>query len=98
MVDNINLNEISPLLSSTERVKNVDRRQRKNQQPPFRGVLQDKQKKKKKKKKEGGEGHSSETLTSRDYPHHRAGAAKGPQKKKTESRTGSNRKIIDIRV
>jgi len=97
-VDNINLNNISPLLSSTERVKNVDRRQRKNQQPPFKGVLQDKQKKKKKKKKEGKEGHSSETLTPRDNPHHRPGAAKGPQKKKTESQTGLNRKIIDIRV
>lgn len=96
MVDKINLNNISPLLSSTERVKSVDRRQRRNQQPPFKGVLQDKQKKKK--KKEGEDGHSSETLTSRDNPHHRAGAAKGPQKKKTESQTGLNRKIIDIRV
>ena len=97
MVDNINLNEISPLLSSTERVKNVDRRQRKNQQPPFKGVLQGKQKKKKK-KKEGGDRGLSENLASKGSPQHHAGAVPRPQNKKTDLQTDQNKKIIDIRV
>jgi hypothetical protein len=97
MVDNINLNEISPLLSSTERVKSVDRRQRKNQQPPFKGVLQGKQKKKKK-KKEGGDRGPSESFASKSSRHHRAGAVRRPQNKKVDSQTDQKKKIIDIRV
>jgi hypothetical protein len=97
MVDNINLNIISPLLSSTEQVKNVDRRQRQNQQPPFKGFLQGRQKKKKKKKEEG-DGSLSEILAAQGHPHHHAGALRRPQNKKTESQTDPNKKIIDIRV
>ena len=55
MVDNINLNKISPLLSSTERIKSVDRKSRNSQQSPFKGAQQGKQKKKKKKKQRPGE-------------------------------------------
>ena len=51
MVDNINLNKTTPLLSSAERVKRVDRRQRDQQKPPFKDALEDEKKKKKKKKK-----------------------------------------------
>ena len=97
MLDNINLNKISPLLSSAERVKSVDRRQRKNQQPPFNGALKGKQKKKKK-KKEGEDGSLSETISSKDGPQHFAPAAKRHQKKATELQADQTKKIIDIRV
>jgi len=97
MVDNINLNKISPLLSSTERVKSVDRRQRKDQQTPFKGALQDKQKRKKK-KKEGHDGTLSESISFKDRPHHSAPAVKRHQKKETKSRPDRSKKKIDIRV
>ncbi|MGB5750102.1 MAG: hypothetical protein WBM69_24215 [Desulfobacterales bacterium] len=97
MVDNINLNKISPLLSSTERVKSVDRRQRNDQQPPFKGALQDKQKRKKKKKK-GRDGTLSESTSVKDRPHPSARAAERHQKKETESPPDQSKKIIDIRV
>ena len=51
MVDNIKLNKILPLLSSTERVKQVDRRQRNSQESPFNDTLKGKKKKKKEKKR-----------------------------------------------
>jgi len=97
MVDNINLNKISPLLSSTERVKSVDRRQRKDQQPPFKGALQDKQKRKKKKKK-GQDETLSESTSVKDRPHPSARAVERRKKKETESPPDQSKKIIDIRV
>ena len=97
MVDNINLNKISPLLSSTERVKSLDRRQRNNQRPPFKGALQGKQKKKKK-KKEGEDGSLPETISSKDSPQQRAPVPRRRQKKETESQADQTKKIIDIRV
>ena len=97
MVDNININKVSPLLSSTERIKSVDRRQRKSQQPPFEGVLQDKQKKKKKKKK-GKDITRLRKTASKDSQDHSAPAAKGHQKKEAESTPDQTKKRIDIRV
>ncbi len=97
MVDNINLNKISPLLSSTERVKSVDRRQRHRQQTPFDSALPNK-KKKKKKKKEGEEGIRSDAIDSTDSPQHPARAITGHQQKESESPAVQTKKIIDIRV
>ena len=96
-MDNLNLNKISPLLSSTERIKRVDRRQRNRQQLPFKGTLQDK-KKKKKKKKEGQDGTLPEVISSRDNPRHPEQAVTLHQEKETESKSGQSKKIIDIRV
>ena len=71
MVDNINLNKITPLLSSAERIKRVDRKSRNSQQSPFKGAQQGKQKKKKKKKQRPGETPSVVTASSdgRGDPH-----------------------------
>ncbi len=96
-MDNLNLNKISPLLSSAERIKRVDRRQRSSQQPPFKGPLQDKQKKKKK-KKEGQDGTLPEAISSRDSPRHPEHAVARHPEKGTESKAGQSKKIIDIRV
>ena len=96
MVDNINLSKTSPLLSSTERAKSVDRRQRKDQKPPFKGALQDKQKRKKK-KKEGCDATLSESISFKDKPRPSARGPKGPKKEK-ESQPDQSKKIIDIRV
>ena len=96
MVDNINLNKISPLLSSTERIKGVDRKSRNSQQSPFKGAQQGKQKKKKKKKQGGLDETSPEVTVPRD------GLRSPEQTMKRHSETRStadqNRKIIDIRV
>ena len=97
MVDNLNLNKISPLLSSTERIKRVNRRQRNSQQLPFKGTLQGKQKKKKK-KKEGKDGTLPEVISSRDSPRLPEQAGTRHQEKETESKAGQSKKIIDIRV
>jgi len=97
MVDNIKLNKISPLLSSTERVKSVDRRQPNDQRPLFKGALKDKQKRKKK-KKEGQDGTLSESKAVKDRPPHSARAVKRHQKEETESQPDQSKKIIDIRV
>ena len=97
MVDNINLNKISPLLSSTERIKRVDRRPRNNQQSPFNGAQQGKQKKKKKKKR-GEDETPSEATSSRDNPRNTGLEATHHQEKETDSQSGQNKKIIDIRV
>ena len=67
MVDNINLNKISPLLSSTERIKSVDRKSRKGQQSPFKGAQQGKQKKQKKRKQKPGEPPSAVTARSEEH-------------------------------
>ena len=96
-MDNLNLNKISPLLSSTERIKRVDRRQRNSQQLPFKGALQGEQKKKKKKKK-GQDGTLPEAISSRDSPRHLEHAVTRHQEKGTESKAGQSKKIIDIRV
>lgn len=97
MVDNINLNKTSPLLSSTERVKSVNRKQRNDQQAPFKGALKDKQKRKKKKKK-GQDGTLPESISVKDRPHQSARAVKRHQKKETDSQPDQTKKIIDIRV
>jgi hypothetical protein len=95
MVDNINLNKISPLLSSTERIKGVDPKSRHSQQSPFKGAQQGNQKKKKK-KKQGRDETSPEVTAPRD-------GWRGPEqtmKRDSETRSAAdqNRKIIDIRV
>ena len=89
MVDNIKLNRISPLLSSAERVKRVDRRQRDHQQPPFKGALKDEDRKKKKKKK-GEDGTLTESISARD--------SREPPEKEKEPASEQPKKIIDIRV
>ena len=97
MVDNINLNKISPLLSSTERIKSVNRRQRNDQQPLFKGALKGKQKRKKK-KKEGQDGTLPESISVKDRTQQSARAVERHQKKETESQPDQSKKIIDIRV
>ena len=97
MVDNINLNKISPLLSSTERIKGVDRKSRNSQQSPFKGAQQGKQKKKKKKKLGPDENPSGVTPSSNGRWN--SGQTLGSHSEtKTKSTAGQNRKIIDIRV
>ena len=98
MVDNINLNRISPLLSSAEHVKQVDRKQRDHQKPPFKGALKDGDKKKKKKKKKGKAEAISEGISSGDGRGLTAHAVKGREKQKKESEPQQTKKIIDIRV
>ena len=97
MVDHINFNKISPLLSSAERVKSVDHRQRNNQQPPFNGALKGKQKKKKK-KKEGEDGSLSEATSSKDRQRYARLEVTDHQEKETDSQASQGKKIIDIRV
>ena len=97
MVDNINLNRISPLLSSAERIKRVDSRQRDREHPPFKGALKDADKKKKKKKK-GEDRALSESISTRDGSELPVHAENGPQKQKKEPEPQQNKKIIDIRV
>lgn len=97
MVDNINLNKISPLLSSTERIKSVNRKQRNDQQPLFKGALKGKQKRKKK-KKEGQDETLSENISAGDLPHNSTRAVERHQEKETESQPDKAKKIIDIRV
>jgi hypothetical protein len=97
MVDNINFNKISPLLSSTERIKRVDRKSRNSQQSPFKRAQQDKQKKKKKKKQDQDE-IPSEVTASVDSPRYARHSAADQQGKKMGSKTGRSKKIIDIRV
>ena len=98
MVDNINLNKISPLLSSTERVRRVDRRQRDEQQPPFKSALKDKEKKKKKKKKKGENETHLDTRYAGDDPRRHVSAVDEDKKKEKKSESGQNKKIIDIRI
>ena len=97
MVDNINLNKISPLLSSTERIKSVDRKSRNSQQSPFKGAQQGKQKKKKKKKQRPGETPSVVTASSdgRGDPEQ---VIRRHSEAKTKSTADRSQKIIDIRV
>ncbi len=97
MVDNINLNRVSPLLSSTERVKRVDRKQRDSQQPPFKGALKDEQKKKKKKKKKE-DGAGEKTVSTRENSLPPVPEAKGGRNTKKKSDPEQVKKIIDIRV
>jgi hypothetical protein len=99
MVDNINLNRISPLLSSAERVKRVDRRQRDQQRPPFKGALKDEQKKKKKKKQKKGEDEiPSNDLYTRDVRRRSSRAVKDDEEQEKEVKPKHSKKIIDIRV
>ena len=99
MVDNINLNKVTPLLSSAERVKRVDRKHRDDQKPPFKGALKDEQKKKKKKKKKKGQtDNPSDTLNTEDSSRRRAREAKDDQKRANSLEPDKEKKIIDIRV
>jgi len=97
MVDNIDLNRVSPLLSSTERVKRVDRKQSDSKQPPFEGDLKDEQKKKKKKKKKE-DGAGEKTVSTQGSSPPPAPEAKGGRKVKKKSDPEQVKKIIDIRV
>lgn len=97
MVDNINLNQTSPLLSSTERIKSVDRKSRNSQQSPFKGAQQGKQKKKKK-KKQGQDEIPSEATASRDSPRYARDRVADHPEKKLVSKAVRRKKIIDIRV
>ena len=97
MVDNIKLNKILPLLSSTERVKQVDRRQRNSQQPPFNDTPKGK-KKKKKRKKDGDNVKISETVLTEDSAQLQSPTEKKRSAKDKKSRDDRPRKIIDIRV
>ena len=97
MVDNIKLNRISPLLSSAERVKRVDRRQREGQQPPFKGALKDEDRKKKKKKK-GEDGTLTGNISARGSRESTAHEIKVRQKNEKEPTLEQPKKIIDIRV
>ena len=97
MVDNINLNKTSPLLSSTERIKRVDRKSRNSQQSPFNGAQQGKQKKKKK-KKQGQDEIQSEATSSKDGPRYARLAVTDRHEKETDSKASQHKKIIDIRV
>jgi len=97
MVDNIKLNKILPLLSSTERVKQVDRRQRNSQQPPFNDTPKGK-KKKKKRKKDGDNVKISETVLTEDSAQLQSPTGKKRSAKDKKSRDDRPRKIIDIRV
>jgi len=94
MVDNIKLNKILPLLSSTERVKQVDGRQRNSRQPPFNDTPQ-----KKKKKKKGGENVKiSEAVLPEDRARLPSPAGKKRSAKDKKSQEGRPPRIIDIRV
>ena len=97
MVDNINLNKISPLLSSTERIKGVDRKSRNSQQSPFKGAQQGKQKKKKKKKHRPDENPPGVTAPP-DGRLNSEQAIRRHSETKTKSTAGQSQKIIDIRV
>jgi hypothetical protein len=94
MVDNIKLNKILPLLSSTERVKQVDRRQRNSQESPFNDTL----KKKKKKKKDGENVEISEAALTEDSVQPPSHTGKKRSAKDKKSRDDQPPKIIDIRV
>ena len=99
MVDNINMNKITPLLSSAERVKRVDRKNRDDQKPPFKGALKDGQKKKKKKKKKKGESEiPAVTRNSGDSSPRRTRDLKDDQKRENSLEPDKEKKIIDIRV
>ena len=97
MVDNIDLNKTTPLLSSTERVKRVDRKRRDDQKPPFNTALKDEKKKKKKKKKRESE-IPAETRNAGDSPPRRARAEKEDKKQGNKLKPDKDKKIIDIRV
>ena len=94
MVDNIKLNKILPLLSSTERVKQVDRRQRNSQESLFNDTL----KGKKKKKKDGENGEISEAVLTEDSVQAPSHTGKKRFAKDKKSRDDQPPKIIDIRV
>ena len=97
MVDDIKLNRISPLLSSAERVKRVDRRQREQQQPPFKGSLKDEEKKKKKEKKDEGQ-TPAPSISARGSRKPPAREIKARLKKEKKPTSDPPEKIIDIRV
>ena len=96
MVDNIHFNKVSPLLSSTEKVKRVDQRPRDGQNLPFKGNQQDKQKKKKKHPEHGA---IRSEVTSAKQPLRQSELAAAPHlDKETNSVAGLGKRIIDIRV
>ena len=97
MVDNIKLNKILPLLSSTERVKQVDRRQRNSHKSPLNDTRKG-GKKKKKKKKEGENVKISEAALTEDSAQLPSPAGKKRSAKEKKSRDDQPQKIIDIRV
>ncbi len=94
MVDNIKLNKILPLLSSTERVKQVNRRQRNSPGSPFNATL----KGKKKKKKDGENVEISEAALTEDSVQAPSHTGKKRSAKDKKPRDDQPSKIIDIRV
>ena len=97
MVDNIHFNKISPLLSSTEQVKRVDRQPRDGQKPPLKGNRQDKQKKKR--KKHPKHGATRLEITSAKRLSRQSGLVAEPQpNKETNPAADPDKRIIDIRV
>ena len=97
MVDNVHLNKISPLLSSTERIKRVDRRPRDDEQAPFKEGPRGKRKKKKK-KHPGRSASPSEITPARDGALPRGLEVKHPGKEETKPPARRGKRIIDIRV
>ncbi len=97
MVDNIKLNKILPLLSSTERVKQVDRRQRNSHKSPLHDTRKG-GKKKKKKKKEGENVKISEAALTEDSVQASSHTKKNRSAKDKRCRDDQPPKIIDIRV
>ena len=97
MVDNIHLNKISHLLSSTERVKRVDRRPRDRQQPPDKGNPQEKQKKKNKNHPGSSAGRSEATPAMDLSPSPGHSATHLPEEE-TSPPGGRGKRIIDIRI
>ena len=92
-----NLNKILPSISSTERVKRMDRKRRDNQQNPFKEALKDKEKKKRKKKDIEHETKSgSGGVVGRKKQSFHAGKPASDKRKRNGE--GPSVKIIDIRV
>ena len=98
MVDNIHFDKISPLLSSTERIKRVDRRPRDDEQAPLKGNPQGKKKKKKKKKHPGRGASPSEITLSKVVPLPPGLEVKNSGKEQKRSSAKRRNRIIDIRV
>jgi hypothetical protein len=97
MVDNIHFNKISPLLSSTERIKRVDRRPRDDEQAAFKDAPRGKQKKKRK-KYSGCRASPSEITAARDGSLPRGPETQQPGKEETDPPGNRGNRIIDIRV
>jgi hypothetical protein len=87
------------LLSSAERLKKVDRRQRDGRQPPFNDTLKKKKKRKKKKKDRDSEKVViSVAAPTKESPRHQSDAGADTAGPDQNPPNGQQKKIIDIRV